>query len=88
MARLIDLLPRRKARTLERIEWNWERKVDPSVKHQAVERGVRSACRAEAVSLVEPLAELLFCFYPLFFFALIMVTLKSVGGSGENNGLS
>lgn len=28
--------------------------MDPSVKHKAVERGVRSACCAEAVSLVGP----------------------------------
>lgn len=47
----------------------------PSVKHEAVERGVRSVCRAEAASLVgpldevgRPLAELLFCFYLLLFF--------------------
>lgn len=39
-------------RTLGRREWKRERKVDPSVKHEAVERGARSACRAEAVSLV------------------------------------
>lgn len=39
-------------RTLGRREWKRERKVDPSVKHEAVERGVRSACCAEAVSLV------------------------------------
>lgn len=72
--------------------------MDPSVKHEAVERGVRSACRAEAVSLVgascrswrASCGAAVFCFYLLFFFffALIMVTLKSVGGSGENNGLS
>lgn len=50
-----------------------EREADPSVRREAVEKGIGSACRTEAASLVgprdeagRPLAELLFVFTSFF----------------------